>query len=202
MGRRQVREPRGPAALRGLPESHWKQWYDVRPPARADVSVDHVLVGPSGVYLIGYPPEGLRGAPYPSATDGPSAWTGTVGRCSEAAAAVSSVLPARYRSCVRPVLCLGEEYSCAETLAGVLVTSGTTLAHILRASPLLLSTSEVCEVAELLRRRLEPVPVVPLDRPRRRVSRWLVAVAAAAAVTAAATGAAVAPDLARLLRLG
>ncbi|HEX6517601.1 MAG TPA: hypothetical protein VF049_18710 [Nocardioidaceae bacterium] len=192
---RQVRQPRGPAGLGRLPESHWKQWYDVRPVARTDLRIDQVVVGPSGLYVIGRP--GQQPRPRPEVDHPGGHVLLPLLETREAADAVASLLPGRYRATLRPVVCLGEDHPLAETVSGVLVTSGATLGHILRASPLVLSTSEVTEVAGFLGRRLEPVPVVPTARPRRRLRRRLVMAAAATATVAALS-----PGIVQLVRGG
>ena len=62
-----------------------------------------------------------------------------------AAGVVASLLPQRYREQVRPVLCRVDDVAMAELVDDVLVTSPTTLEHIVASSPPVLSTSEVNE---------------------------------------------------------
>jgi len=144
-----------------LPESHWKQFHNVWWPGRSDAQIDHVLVGPSGAYVIQYRssqhllPPGLLSQAIESATTEPS----------DSALAVGALLPTRYRPRVKPVLCFREAEPVADQVGGVLVTSSMALEHILRSSPVVFSTSEVAEVFNCLKSRLVQVPAVPA-RPR------------------------------------
>lgn len=151
-----ARKPVGSPPLRpclSLPESHWKQFHDVYRPGRTDAQIDHVLVGPSGVYVIQY--RDLASSSLEASLTEPS----------ESADAVGALLPARYRSRVRPVLCFREAEPVADLVDGVLVTSSMALEHILRSSPVVFSTSEVAELFTRLKTGLVQVPAVP-SRPR------------------------------------
>ena len=163
MARESARSPRA-ATMPSLPASHWKQFHDVRRPGRPDARIDHVLVGPSGVYVIQYRS--------PAADDAAVApgWSleTEVAETSEAADAVGGLLSARYRSRVRAVLCFREDEPMADQVGGTMVTSFLSLEHIVRASPLVLSTCEVAEVAGSLTAGLEPIP----DAPARPGRRW------------------------------
>lgn len=139
-----------------LPQTHWKHFRDVRCPARPDDKIDHVLVGPSGVYVIGY-----RGS------DEVAISPETATTYAAAAFGVGALLPERYQSRIRPALCFREQEPVAELVGDVMVASSMTLAHILRSSPVVLSTSEVADVWRRLDARLEPFPVAP-----RRPGRW------------------------------
>jgi hypothetical protein len=166
-----------------LPESHWKHVHDVRWPGRSEGKVDHVLVGPSGIYVIQYrsSDEWLRhDAGRPEMTR----------ESAQAADAVAALLPRRYVSQVKPVLCFSDDLALADRIEGVLVTSSMTLEHILRSSPVVLSTSEVSGLSRYLQARLEPVPV-DIERPRRlsRLRLGLVVGVAAAAAGIVAFGA-------------
>jgi hypothetical protein len=182
MTRESVRSPRDMMAV-SLPESHWKQIRDVRWPGRSDAQIDHVLAGPSGLYVIQYLSVAGR-----SLQDGGHSCEVEVAATSEAARAVAELLPTRYRSKVRPVLCLLSDDAIADLVDGVTVTSCLALEHILRSSPVVLSTCEVAEVSGRLRGVLEPVPVAV--EPRRgwwaRSRRLLVAAAAAGVASAVA----------------
>jgi hypothetical protein len=193
MARESVQDRRTPPELGRLAATHWKQLYDLRAPLHRDVRLDHVLVGPSGVYVIGYLPvagrRGLGDAPRTTVVD----WADTV-------AAVGALLPPRYRERVRPVLCSRSDDPLADQVQGVLVTSYLALGHILRSSRVQLSTSEIAEVSALLRARLKPWQEEHAPAPKRSVlRRWLVGAAAAAAAVAA--GVTFGPDLAGAIRL-
>lgn len=186
MARQSVQDCGVPTALQGFSDSHWKQWRSVRPRGHADGRVDHVLAGPTGIFLVLHLPDvtsalevlpGVETSPFQQ----PALVT-----IAESSRVLARQLPHRYRDSVRPVVCLPDEHEVAEVADGVLVTSSRALGHILRCSPVRLSTSEVSEVSVFLARALEPLPVVPLEGRRgSRLRRWLVGVAAAAAAAAA-----------------
>jgi len=155
-----------------LPESHWKQFYDVYRPGRSDAQIDHVLVGPSGAYVIQYgSSKDLLSQDPQVVASGPELDLAAVSLAaattepSESALAVGALLPARYRPRVRPVLCFREAEPVADLVGGVLVTSSMALEHILRSSPVVFSTSEVAELFSCLKSGLMQVPAVP-SRPR------------------------------------
>ena len=184
MARESVRTRRTGTGPTGLPVSHWKQFHDVRQPGRPAARIDHVLVGPSGVHVIGYlpRPDGLD-APRAAARDD------MAGAASAAAGAVADVLPARYRGAVRPMVCFRSDEPVAESSGEVLVTSLRALEHILRESPVVLSTCEVADVSTRLQAQLLPFPAAPSRTARRTADRRKLV--AWAALAAAAVGAAV-----------
>lgn len=188
MARATVRQARSATVLARLPEHHWRQFHRVRCPGSAMATgqtgvgdprpervevIDRVLVGPSGIYVILTVGAGTP-APLLSAQS--------------AAAAVGAVLPARYRSRVKPVVVRDEDPR-AEWYDEVLVTSYDTLEHIARSTAVVLSTSEVAEVVHRLGTELEELPVVPLERRRRWYTRKPVLAGMVGAVVAAAAGA-------------
>jgi hypothetical protein len=109
--------------------------------------VEKVLVCPSGIHVVTSVPAGSDRF--------------LVSRSKVAADLVASLLPERYRGRVRPVLCRLDDVALADLVNDVLVTTATTLEHIVRSSPVVLSTSEVEEVAQRLDARLEPFPMTP-----------------------------------------
>ncbi len=177
-----------------LPESHWKQFRNVRWPGRSDAQIDHVLVGPSGVYVIHYPPS------EPQVRDDGGAWCEPeVAQSSEAARAVAGLLLPRYQATVRPLVCFLSDDALADVVDGVTITSRLALEHILRSSPVVLSTCEVAEVSGILNGRLEPVPLVaPESSARGGLRRRMLAGVAAAAVVG--VGAAFGPEFAEISR--
>lgn len=183
-----VREPRHADRRVGLAQRRRRELRDVRHASRPGLRIEQILVCPSGVHVV-------TGLPVKGETDpGRVASAEQVAVAGEAAEVVSSLLPRRYADRVRPVLCHEDDVPLAEVVDGVLVTSPSTLEHILAASRAVLSTSEVNEVALRLDARLEPFPVVqtpPRARWRRRhtVLVGLVAAAASAAAAAVAEGA-------------
>ena len=185
MTRKEMRRLRPTAPLEALPATYWSHLRRVCCPGRPDSLIDHVLVGPSGIYVIRY---------LPSELDRLDAATGRgrqhlhdvgVAACAEYAETISGLLPPRYRDRVRPVLCLRGDDERAGESGGVLVASLGAFEHIVRSSPPVLSTSEVGQAYSSLKAYLEQVPLAPdTSRPRSRV---VLRVAAASVAVAAAS---------------
>ncbi|GAB3665192.1 hypothetical protein GCM10027596_30940 [Nocardioides korecus] len=126
----------------------WSQWHDVLVPT-ADgtaVPVDAVVLGPTGVHVV---LRQLTG----SADSVPAA---------SAAAAVTAVLPARYRAVVTAAL-LDEAAGDGAVVDGVLVATTAGLVEAVRLRPRVLSRSETGVLAATLARALAP-QVVPATR--------------------------------------
>lgn len=188
MARAVVRTPRSGALARDvIPQQRGpRELRHVRHPLHPDSHADRVLVVPSGVYVVRVG----GGATRPS---GAQVASSDLLAAEATARAVGSLLRPRYRSTVRPVHVVTGASGIAERSGEVLVTTEETLAHVLRAAPVVLSTSEVHAVARRLEAGLEPSPVA---QPRRRRSWrgwWLAAAVALGGAVAAAVGAEVAP---------
>jgi len=190
-----VAGPSGVGPLGRLGGGHWRHLCDVRLRTQPTRSIEHVLVGPSGIHVIGY---AAPGAVDPARAASVAA---ACLPCAAAAGSVGALLPRRYGDVVRPVVCLRSDDPVAERVDEVLVTSYRAIEHIVRESPRVLSTSEVGELAFRLGVLLEPnpspTPMPDASRtPRRRALAWAVgaAVTAAAAVGAVLVG----PDLAQV----
>jgi len=175
-----VREPRRGTRHSDLTGRRKRELRDVRHSQRPDLRIERVLVSPSGIHVVAS--LHLR----PGAADGPAVSPGDLERAHAAAGVVASLLPQRYRERVRPVLCRVDDVAMAELVDDVLVTSPTTLEHIVASSPPVLSTSEVNDVGLRLDARLEPFPVA---RPNRR-RRWRRRHSVLTGLLAAASGAA------------
>lgn len=172
MARAAVQDPARRTRGNDLAARRRREFRDVRHPLRPDLRVERILVCPSGVHVVTAVPT----VPPPD----------VLGSGRAAADVVTALLPQRYRDRVRPVLCRMESEPMAELVDGVLVTTPDTLEHIVRSSPVVLSTSEVNDVALRLDARLEPFPVAPADRGRRSGRRRAV-LATLGLVTSAGT---------------
>ncbi|HEX6877826.1 MAG TPA: hypothetical protein VF165_19355 [Nocardioidaceae bacterium] len=157
-----------------------RELHDVRHPMRPELRIERVLVCPSGIHVVT-----SLAAPAVGAVD-EIAPPSVVAAGHTAADLVAAVLPRRYRNRVRPVVCRLDEVAMAELVDDVLVTSPSTLEHIVAASPVVLSTSEVNDVALRLAARLEAFPVPTPARRRRWDRRHSTAVALVAGSVAAA----------------
>lgn len=163
-----VREPRRGARRSDLTGRRKRELRDVRHSQRPDLRIERVLVSPSGIHVV------VSLHPEPGAADGPAVGPGDLERAHAAGDVVASLLPQRYRERVRPVLCRVDDVAMAELVDDVLVTSPTTLEHIVAFSPPVLSTSEVNDVGLRLDARLEPFPVARTNRSRRWRRRHVV----------------------------
>lgn len=144
----------------------------MRHPLKPELRVERVIVCHSGVHVVTSIPAG----DYVPVAAGHAA-----------ADVVSSLLPQRYRDRVRPVLCRRVDEPMADLVDDVLVTTAETLEHIVRSSPVVLSTSEINDVALRLDARFEPFPVAPEVR-RARWSRRRRRLLAATVTAAGAVG--------------
>lgn len=166
------REPRGAARRIDLAQRRRRELRDVRHPWRPDLRIERVLICPSGIHVVTTLPAGEE----------------TSARLLVAQAAadvVASLLPQRYRERVRPVLSRADDVAMAEMADGVLVTSPSILEHIVAASPVVLSSSEVNDVGLRLDARLEPFPPAPAQHRRRWRRRHSLLAAVVAAASAA-----------------
>ena len=168
------------------PDRSRRELHDVRHPLQPGLRVERVLVCPSGVHVVTSAPPSLAG-------DRPDAVLVAAARA--AADVVAGLLPVRYRDRVRPVLCHLDAPPMADLVDDVLVTTPSTLEHVVSSLPVRLSTSEVGDVVRRLEAGLEPFPV-PAPEPASRWSRRrVVAGLAAAAVATAVAGGGVAAGI-------
>lgn len=169
-----VREPHRASREPTLAERRRRELRDVQHPLRPELRIERVMMAPSGVFVVSTaaPSPTTRPSTSPStspvtAIGAPGVAPGEVTAAQAAAEVVSALLPPRYRGRVRAVLCRTDDAPVAEDVDGVLVTTLDTLKHVVSFSPVLLSTSEVNEIALRLSSHLEPCPVVPTQRGRR-----------------------------------
>jgi hypothetical protein len=170
-----VGQPR--RTVRPLTDGRRRELRDVRHPYAPELRMDRVVVCHSGIHVV---------TTVPAVADGRVADPAEVAAGLATADLAASLLPARYRARVRPVLCRTDAAPMAELVEGVLVTSPSTLEHVLRSSPVVLSTSEINEVALRLDAALEPFPMGDCGAPRPGRRRALLARWAAVAAGAGA----------------
>lgn len=183
MARDSSPDARAGSTFERLPRTHWTLFRAAEAAAGAGpAAADQVLVGPSGVYVIVHRPGALD-------VD--------LAAARAAARRLADLLPVRYRHRLVPVVCMTDDDPVAERRDGVLVTGLSTLEHVARSSPVVLSTSEVRGLTTRLASRLEPVPS-GADGPRRRPLPW--AALACVAATAAVVCAPLAQDTWQVLR--
>ena len=155
----------------------WVVLHDVQWPGRRLANIDHVVVGPGGIFVIdtknwagrlSVDGDVLR-------QDGRSRER-TVAAAADAALAVAELAPA-YASLVRPVLCFARDENLSGWMGGVMVCSTSNVKRMLTSRPPLLVSARVKEVATRfdmqLRSATEPrpqpvlaaAPPVPLGVP-------------------------------------
>ena len=138
-------------ALGELSAEGWRVFHNVRWPGRSQANIDHVLVGPSGVFVIDS-----------------KAWEGVVevrggvlrqdGRrrhrhvsaAAAAAMAVGALVPGLHHKSIHPVICFAREEPIFGWCADVMVCSTQNIVTFLTSRPRVLDESQVSEVAEVL----------------------------------------------------
>jgi hypothetical protein len=164
----------------GLAGARRREINAVRHASRPDLRLDRVVVAPSGIYVV---TGGGRRVPQQRLAGEPAGQPDTDrDRAREAGGLVAGLVPARYRAHVRAVLTRSDEAG-ADVVDGVLLTSPDTLEHVVQHAPVVLSTSEVNEVALRLSAVTEPFPEAS-GAPTR--GRWRRRAAVLGTLTAAA----------------
>lgn len=138
-------------ALALLPGESWTVLHDLRWPGRKHANIDHVVVGPPGVFVI----DTKNWTGDVAVHDGVLRQNGraratAVAGAADAAAAVHAVLPGLARSAVFPVLC----FVSAEPLSGrsgdVLVCSTANVVELLASRRVSMCPAEARRTAERL----------------------------------------------------
>jgi hypothetical protein len=179
------------AALEALPLDKWRVLHDVPWPGRPRATLDHVVIGPAGVFVIdsrNWPGtvEVRDGVPRQGRSSRRAVVTGAV----ESGRAVAGVL--RTASCpVQPVICLVRDDGIADTSNGVVICSTANVVDVLLARRTLLADVQVQRVARDLSG--ERLPTLPVPGPRRhrrakRRSRLVVGTVVAMAAVNVAIG--------------
>ncbi|MGJ7440003.1 nuclease-related domain-containing protein [Aquipuribacter sp. MA13-6] len=150
-------ERRVGAALEVLgPE--WRTVHDVHWPGRPKANLDHVAVGPTGVWVV----DAKNWTGRVTTTDGMLCQNGyRRNECAEAAeraaAAVAALLEPRHRMLVRPVICLagsGADLAAVPSTSSMTVVGLQNLSGLLSAREERLSPAEVITIGRYLARHL------------------------------------------------
>ncbi len=134
--------------LSHLDSSVWTTWHDVRWPGRQRANIDHVVIGPSGVFVV----DSKNWSGTVLVKDGVLRQNGysrekAVAGVAEAAIAVHQLVP--YVP-VHPVLCLVRDEPVELWVRNVMLSSPGTLDHMLRTQPGVLTQEQVREAVALL----------------------------------------------------
>jgi hypothetical protein len=181
-------------ALADLPAGEWTVIHDVAWPGRKLANIDHVVVGPSGVFVIDTKNwSGEITVDDDVLRQNGRARVSTVRGAEAAAEAVAALLPTVRRDHVHAVLCFTDSEAPSVPVGHVLVSSTSILVRLLSAGATVMSGEQVRAVAEALRSRLpaatEPRPraqltaATPRSKPRSRKRRLPKALVSATAGT-------------------
>ena len=160
-------------SLAALPELDWRVFHDVRWPGRRYANIDHVVVGPGGVFVVDS-----------------KAWSGEIAVAEgvlrqnghrrerhvlaavDAAAAVAELLPGLDPTTVKPVLCFDREQPVFGWSHEVMVCSTVNVATLLSSRPRILDAATLHATAETLAQSLRAAtdPIVPVH-PKRQVPK-------------------------------
>jgi len=169
------------ALLAGLPADQWTVLHDVRWPGRRFANVDHVVIGPPGVFAI----DSKNWSGRITIRDDVLRQNGyrrepAVAGASEAALAVARLTNVVRADLVRPVLCFVRDDPLTGWARDVMVCSSANLIQLLESRPAAIAPPDVREAslqlsAQLSDARSAPGPAHPgrtVSRPRRlRVPR-------------------------------
>lgn len=137
-------EQRTAEALSQLPKDTWTVFHDLRWPGRRFANVDHVVVGPPGVFVIDSKNwvGSVNVAGQVLRQNGRAREEAVVG-AAESALAVGQLAPLLRPDLVKPVLCFVREEPLTGWARDVIITSTTTLVPMLLSRPAVLSPHEV-----------------------------------------------------------
>lgn len=137
-------EQRTAGVLAQLPAATWTVFHDLRWPGRRFANVDHVIVGPPGVFVIDsknwsgsitFKENVLR-------CNGYSKEREVVG-AAESALAIAQLVPLLRPDLAKPVLCFVRDEPLTGWVRDVMVTSTSTLVPMLESRPAVLSPDDV-----------------------------------------------------------
>lgn len=155
------------AALAGLPAEFVVLDRFTRPGVRF-ARIDHVVVGPGGVFVVASAPGDLElsdGELRHGELDCSAGLTAVA----EAAAAVAELLPRLDPAAVTPVLCLARDEDVDDVIDDVLVCTAGNLGRLLAAWPPVLDAGHVGLLGRRLAVQQQPAtgPVAVIPQPRR-----------------------------------
>ena len=167
------------AVLSRLPADQWTILTDRRWPGRRTANIDHVVVGPPGVFVI----DTKNWSGRISVRDAVLRQNGysresTLRAAMDAACIVAYVVPNTPEVLFQPVVCFAREEGLVGWAEGVLVCSTSNLVQMLSSRPRLLSPEQVQQLSRELDAALEPAsadaaptPPAPAPAPRAQAQR-------------------------------
>lgn len=166
------------AALADL-DGTWTVWHDLHWPGRQRANLDHLVIGPGGVFVV----DSKNWSGAVTLRDGVLRQQGyrrdrEVAAAGEAALAIARLVP-RYADRVRGVVCLVRPETMACWSHDVLVCSSASLPQALTAAPEVLGVDEVADAVLTLQARLRSTAEAARARPETVADPWPVAPAPA-----------------------
>jgi hypothetical protein len=136
------------AALAALPAESWTVFHDLRWPGRRFANVDHIVVGPPGVFVV----DSKNWSGTISVRENVLRQNGrsrqeTVAGAADSALAVAQLVPLLRPDVVRPVLCFVREEQMTGWARDVRVCSTPNLVEMLLSRPGVLTPDEVRDVS-------------------------------------------------------
>jgi Nuclease-related domain len=160
-------------ALATLPELDWRIFHDVHWPGHRYANIDHVVVGPGGVFVI----DSKAWAGDVEVAEGVLRHNGHrrerhVLAAVDAAAAVADLLPGLDPSTVKPVLCFDRDQPVFGWSREVMVCSTVNVATLLTSRATVLDDATLHLTAETLAQSLRAAtdPIMPIP-PKRQVPK-------------------------------
>lgn len=137
------------SVLSGLPAT-WHQVHDVRWPGRRFANIDHIVIGPGGIFVI----DSKNWSGSLTVTGNVLRQNGrlretTVAACADSALAVSELV-ARFANHVHPVLCFVRDEPVAGRVGDVMICSTSNLSELLLTRTSVLTPGEVGRAAREL----------------------------------------------------
>ena len=162
------------AILDALPREHWTVIHDVRWPGRRFANVDHVVIGPPGVFVV----DSKNWSGRVDVKDGVLRQNGykrepAVAGAAEAALAVARLVPLLRVDLVMPVLCFVRDEPVTGWARDVAVCSTSNLLELIQSRPSRLEQWQIRDIALQLDGQLcaASLPSPSQARPRSSASR-------------------------------
>jgi hypothetical protein len=147
--------------LGSLPADEWRIFHDVRWPGRRYADIDHVAIGPSGVFVVDTRAwSGRIDVKGGSLRQDGKRRSRTVIASAAAAMAVCEALPGLNERAVNPVLCFVREEPVFGWSGDVMICSTENVVTFLTSRPRLFNEAEVADVAGALSIAFESAPAV------------------------------------------
>ncbi len=142
------------AAELGRLGPEWTCWHDLKWPGRRLANIDHIAIGPGGIFVV----DSKNWAGKVAVKGGVLRQNGyqresAVAGCADSALAVGELVP-EYLDAVKPVLCFVRDESVEGWARDVMLCSTANLVDMLASRPRLLSDDQAAAIAARLRARI------------------------------------------------